>query len=157
MDPAGEPVSARTGFTALHRRLIYFSLIALFMVQTALTWTSSTSGSDGLGNLNSTARLGRQLFQDFNCTACHQFYGLGGHMGPDLTNVTRAAGKGPAYARGIILHGTERMPMLGVSTEQADAIVTYLEAWAASGTYPVRAFNPTPYGTYREMHSDDEQ
>ena len=41
--PQALEAPARTGFTALHRRLIYFSLIALFMVQTALTWTSSTS------------------------------------------------------------------------------------------------------------------
>jgi nitric oxide reductase subunit C len=157
MDPSGQSAPANVGPGAVQRRLIYFGLIALFMVQTALTWTRSTEVPPGLGTLNETAQQGRQLFLDFNCTACHQFYGLGGHMGPDLTNVTRTTGKGAAYARGIILHGTERMPMLGVTPEQADAIVAYLEAWASSGTYPVRGFNPTPYGTYLEMHNDDDQ
>lgn len=154
MQPASEKAAADTGFSALHRRLLYFGLIALFIVQSAITWSSATVVNEGLGTLNPMARKGRQLFLEFNCTACHQFYGLGGHMGPDLTNVTRTPGKGSMYARGIVLHGTERMPRLGVTPEQADAIVAYLEAWAASGTYPVRDFNPTYYGTYLEMNSD---
>ena len=58
-------------------------------------------------------RLVRTLFNQFNCTACHQFYGLGGYMGPDLTNVT--ADQGAAFAKALIMHGSARMPALGVS------------------------------------------
>lgn len=140
-----------------HRRLLFFGLVGLFVVQTGLTWTSSTHVAEGRGTLDEAARRGRQLYQEFNCMACHQFYGLGGYMGPDLTNVTRAEGRGAAYAKGIILHGTERMPALGVNAAQADDLVAYLDAWAASGTYPVRAMNLTPWGTYREMHSTDDR
>jgi nitric oxide reductase subunit C len=144
------------GLRTSHRRLIFFVLVALFVVQTGLTWTSSTEVVAGKGTLDAAAYRGRQLYQDFNCTACHQFYGLGGYMGPDLTNVTRAKGKGRDYSIGIILHGTERMPALGVSAAEADDLVAYLDAWAASGTYPVRALNLTPWGTYLEMHSGND-
>ncbi|MBK8357424.1 MAG: hypothetical protein IPL13_19205 [Saprospiraceae bacterium] len=30
---------------------------------------------------------GKLIWQDYNCNACHQIYGLGGYLGPDLTNV----------------------------------------------------------------------
>jgi len=153
----GVPEEEGGGWRAVHRRLLFFGLVVLFVVQTGLTWTSSTRVAEGRGTLDEAARRGRQVYQEFNCTACHQFYGLGGYMGPDLTQVTRAEGKGPAYAKGIILHGTERMPALGVSAAQADDLVAYLDAWAASGTYPVRAVNLTPWGTYREMHTTDDR
>lgn len=102
--------------------------------------------------MNDAAQRGNELYRQFNCTACHQFYGLGGHMGPDLTNVTIAQGKGPDLARAMILHGSGRMPNLGVSKDQADDLVAFLEAVAATGTYPIRNFDITPWGTYREMH-----
>ena len=37
--------------------------------------------------LNSSALRGQQLWQNNNCWACHQIYGLGGYLGPDLTNI----------------------------------------------------------------------
>ncbi len=157
MDRGGSGEKMVGGLHSVHRRLIFFVLVALFIVQTGLTWSSSTKVITGHGSLNAAAYRGRQLYQEFNCTACHQFYGLGGYMGPDLTNVTRTSGKGATYAKGIILHGTERMPALGISPSQADDLIAYLEAWAASGTYPVRAVNLTPWGTYREMHTNNDQ
>ncbi len=36
------------------------------------------------------AAAGKLLYQKYNCQACHQIYGLGGYMGPDLTNVYSA-------------------------------------------------------------------
>lgn len=149
-----ERVNTGSGSRPWHRRAIYFSLIVLFVLQTFLTWTSATTVPEGAGTLNAEAIRGRTYFNEFNCTACHQFYGLGGHLGPDLTNVTIAEGKGSAYAKGIILHGTASMPAPGVDLEKADAIVAYLEAMAASGPYPIRSFDPTWIGTYKQMHAD---
>jgi nitric oxide reductase subunit C len=141
----------RPKFGPLHRRLIFFSLSSLFVLQTFLTWSTSTAVPEGMGTLNEQALRGRTLFNQFNCTACHQFYGLGGYMGPDLTNVTSE--KGTAFAKALIIHGSATMPALGVSDAQADDLVAYLEAMAASGTYPIRELNITPYGTYKEMHA----
>ncbi len=141
-------------FRPLHRRLIFFCLTGLFVVQTFLTWSTSTAVPEGKGTLNEQALRGRTLFNQFNCTACHQFYGLGGYMGPDLTNVT--TDKSSEYAKALIMHGSGTMPNLGVTAEQADDLIAYLEAMAASGTYPIRDLNPTWYGTYKEMYGDEE-
>jgi nitric oxide reductase subunit C len=140
-----------TGFGSTHRRAIFFLLTGLFVLQTFLTWSTSTAVPEGMGTLNEQALRGRALFNQFNCTACHQFYGLGGYMGPDLTNVT--LNKSPAFAKALIMHGSATMPALGVNEEQADDLVAYLEAMASSGTYPIRELNITPYGTYKEMHA----
>ncbi len=136
------------------RRIVYFVLIGLFLLQSGLTYTVSTEVPVPAAELNSAARRGEALYRSFNCTACHQFYGLGGYMGPDLTNVTIAPGKGPDFTRGIILHGSANMPALGVTKDQADDLVAFLEAVAATGIYPIRNLDLTPWGTYREMHSD---
>jgi nitric oxide reductase subunit C len=141
------------GFLPLHRRLIFFGLTGLFVVQTFLTWSTSTAVPEGRGTLNEQALRGRTLFNQFNCTACHQVYGLGGYMGPDLTNVTTH--KGAEYAKALIMHGSGTMPALGVTADEADDLVAYLEAMAASGIYPIRELDATWYGTYTEMHGDE--
>lgn len=143
-----------SGVGVRQRRTVYFVLIGLFVLQSGLTYTVSTEASSPSAELNDAAQRGEALYREFNCTACHQFYGLGGHMGPDLTNVTIAEGKGPDFARAVILHGSGRMPTLGVSKEQADDMVAFLEAVAATGTYPIRSLDLTPWGTYEQMHSD---
>jgi nitric oxide reductase subunit C len=144
------------GTSPMWRRGVYFTLILLFLGQTAVTYTSATEARRGSAVFNARAVHGQQLYREFNCTACHQFYGLGGYMGPDLTNVLRAENKGAEYAKGIILHGTQRMPSMGLTPEQADDLIAYLVAASASGSYPIRSVDPTPWGTYRQMHEDDE-
>lgn len=151
LDPS--PATQGAAFRAVHRRVIYFSLVGLFVVQSGFTWTSATAVPDEGAAFNAAAERGAQLYRDFNCTACHQFYGLGGYMGPDLTNVTVADGKGEAYTKGIILSGTQRMPALGITPQQADDLVAYLNAAAATGHYPIRSLDPTAWGTYRQMHT----
>lgn len=145
-----------SGFGVRKHRIVQFLLIFLFLIQSALTYTTSTEVATPAATLTAEARRGEVLYREFNCTACHQFYGLGGYMGPDLTNVTIAEGKGPAFARGVILHGSARMPALGVSPKEADDLVAFLEAVAATGTYPVRNMDLTAWGTYREMHTDGQ-
>ena len=152
MEPNGSNEPSEVGVR--QRRTVYFVLIGLFLLQTGLTYTVSTEAPTPASELNASAQRGEALYRKFNCTACHQFYGLGGYMGPDLTNVTIAEGKGPAFAKGVILHGSARMPALGVSPEQADDLVAFLEAVAATGTYPIRNMDLTAWGTYREMHID---
>ena len=71
-------------------------------------------------------RQGAAVYQQYNCVACHQFYGLGGYMGPDLTNVI--SNRGAAYARAFITAGTGTMPNLGLAPEEIDRVVAYGDA-----------------------------
>lgn len=141
-------------FGAQHRRVIYLLLVLLAIAQSAMTYTTATTVREPKAAYDAAAQRGALWYREFNCTACHQFYGLGGYMGPDLTNVVSAPGKGEDFARGIILHGTQRMPALGVTAAQADDLVAFLRAVDATGTHPIRHVDLTPWGTYRSMHDD---
>ena len=103
--------------------------------------------------ISDEARHGQNLFQQHNCIACHQFYGLGGYMGPDLTNVTSKYS--PAYARAFLVTGTPRMPNFNLAADEVDALVAYLEFVDSTGTYPPQNYEVTWYGTV--VQEDDPQ
>ena len=95
--------------------------------------------------MSEAARHGQQVFQAYNGIACHQFYGLGGYMGPDLTNVI--SNRGEAVARAFIASGTATMPNLGLADEEIDAVVAYLAFVDQTGTYPAENYEIQWYGT----------
>ena len=103
--------------------------------------------------MSDAARRGQQAFQEYNCIACHQFYGLGGYMGPDLTNVV--SNRGEQYARVFIANGTTSMPNLGLTPQETDDVVAYLGFVDKTGTYPPENYEITWYGTVRQ--EDDPQ
>ena len=82
------------------------------------------------------AQLGKRLYQRHNCSACHQIYGLGGYMGPDLTNVV--SGKGSAYAAAFLKNGTVRMPNFYLSEEEIDYLLAYLKQVDKTGRFPLK-------------------
>jgi nitric oxide reductase subunit C len=98
-------------------------------------------------------RHGAEVFQSYNCVACHQFYGLGGYMGPDLTNVISRRGDG--YARAFIAAGTASMPNLGLAPAEIDAVLAYLAFVDRTGTYPPENYVVRWYGSVEQ--EDDPQ
>ncbi len=84
------------------------------------------------------------MFQKYNCVSCHQFYGLGGYMGPDLTNVI--SNRGEMVARVFITSGTATMPNLGLTEDEVDAVVAYLGFVDQTGTYPPENYTVHWYG-----------
>jgi len=107
-------------------------------VYSATVYTSGTDTFDG-EPMSAAARHGHLVFQEHNCIACHQFYGLGGYMGPDLTNVISA--RGEAYSRAFIMSGTARMPKFDLSTEEIDDLIAFLSFVDRTGTYPPKEFD----------------
>ncbi len=68
-------------FEPSSKRTLIAVLVACFAVQTGLVY------SDDRGTpLSDQAVRGRQIFHDNACQVCHQLYGQGGFLGPDLTN-----------------------------------------------------------------------
>jgi nitric oxide reductase subunit C len=113
------------------------SYCAAFAAYSVYVWTAGTDLPRSLP-ADPYVAAGFALFQEKNCVACHQFYGLGGHMGPDLTNVISAPDKGADYARAFIESGTDKMPDYGFDTAEVDALVRFLEFVDSSGTYAPR-------------------
>ena len=79
---------------------------------------------------------GQKLWQRHNCFSCHQLYGLGGYLGPDLTNVYSEKGKGKDYIKSFLNSGVKTMPRFNFSEKEKAAIVSFLKEVDATGYYP---------------------
>ncbi len=114
------------GFVNLRemKNWILATLLTLFVVYTVSVYKKGTALSSKNPPLSSAAIEGKMLWQTYNCSSCHQLYGLGGYLGPDLT--TAISRKGEAYAKAIILAGTKRMPHYGLSNREAETITKFL-------------------------------
>ena len=127
-------------------------MCATFAVYSAAVYTSGTE-TPHLEPISDDARTGQMAFQQYNCIACHQFYGLGGYMGPDLTNVI--SNRGPALARAFIASGTATMPNFHLNQTEIDALIAYLSFVDGTGRYPPENYRVTWYGTVTQ--EDDPQ
>ncbi len=96
----------------------------------------NTNGYVAVEKLSPLAVKGQQLFQSNRCWSCHQLYGLGGYLGPDLTNIYSAEGKGPTYIKAFLNSGVKSMPQFYFSEEEKDALVQYLKQVDETGIYP---------------------
>lgn len=92
------------------------------------------------------AAEGRLVWQRYNCQSCHQLYGLGGYLGPDLTNVYSAPGKGDAYIRAMLKAGLAPMPVFHLSEEETVQLIAFLKAADESGSASPRDFIILPTG-----------
>jgi len=62
-------------------------------------------------------------------------YGLGGHTGPDLTNIMQR--RSGDYVRAMMTAGPEGMPSYRrLSPDQTEAIIDYLSSVGSSIAYP---------------------
>lgn len=90
------------------------------------SWLAYRGEDKGVEHADAAARRGALVWQANNCVSCHQLYGLGGYMGPDLTN--EHGDKGDALIRTFVRYGTDRMPAHPISDADMDDLVAFL-AW----------------------------
>lgn len=76
-------------------------------------------------------KQGRLVWQKYNCHVCHQLYGLGGFLGPDLTNVSE---KGFYYLDAFLKNGASSMPPIELTEEETKQLFEFLKATNASGS-----------------------
>lgn len=96
----------------------------------------NTDGYIAAEKLSPQAVKGQELFQSNRCWSCHQLYGLGGYLGPDLTNVYSNEKKGPLYIKAFLNSGVKSMPQFHFDEEEKEAIVQYLKQVDETGIYP---------------------
>ena len=129
------------------KRIIFWSLVVFFLIDSFFVYTSGTEIDKGKNYCTTAAKEGKLLFQKYNCTACHQLYGLGGYMGADLTNVISTEGKGPLYAKAFLQGGTQRMPNFNLTESEMASLVAYLTYVDKTGISPVKKFDINLNGT----------
>ena len=101
--------------------LLLFSCYAAYS-----TWVY-TKGTDRGTVMNVQEQAGKKIWQQYNCTSCHQLFGLGGYLGPELTTVISDKKRGEAYARVFLQAGAVRMPNFHFTPDQINDIIAYLK------------------------------
>jgi len=115
-------------------RAVMAIFLVIFGVYNFIIYTSSSKKPVEL--MSKEAISGQGLWQENNCTACHQLYGLGGYLGPDLTNVISTPGKGPDYVKAFLNSGIKVMPKFSFSEEEKSAVVAFLSHVDGTGYFP---------------------
>ena len=110
-------------------------MVIVFIGYNVILYTQKTSYSTA-PLMSAEAMKGEILWQENNCTACHQLYGLGGYLGPDLTNITSRPGKGREYAKAFFNSGVKSMPKFEFTDDEKDALASFLEHVDMTGYYP---------------------
>jgi nitric oxide reductase subunit C len=132
------------------KRLIFTILGIIFLIYTVLIDTIGTAEDKGKELISEKSKSGKLLYQKYNCTACHQIYGLGGYLGPDLTNVISAKGKGQIYIKAILQTGTQRMPNFHLNENEIEELVAYFTYLNETGISPVKEFEIKYDGTVNQ-------
>lgn len=88
---------------------------------------------------------GKSAWQKYNCNACHQVYGLGGYLGPDLTNVYSI--KGGAYIEAFLKTGTTIMPNYNLTEQEIIDLMSFLKNIDSTGRSDPKTFTLNYDGT----------
>ena len=94
------------------------------------------------------ADSGKLAWQKYNCNACHQVYGLGGYLGPDITNIYSA--KGAVYIRAFLKTGTAIMPDFHLSEKEINDLISFMKVIDASGKSDPKTFTLHHDGTIEQ-------
>lgn len=108
--------------------VVFGGLFGLYLLYSIFVYTRGTKNNVVPAAEEQTKiNNGKQLFQQNNCTACHQIYGLGGYLGPELTTAYSDRSRGELYMRAFLKAGGQRMPVYHFSDEEIDALISYLK------------------------------
>ncbi len=144
--PQKERQSLSAAPYAPHAKLAMLAtLLVCFIAQTLLVYADSSHPSP----LSESAVLGRKIWHERNCQACHQTYGFGGFLGPDLTNVAQRLDFDQFLTR--LAQGQDQMPIVDLEPDQALNLWQYLEEVSLTGIGEARS--STLRGTSAEGHT----
>jgi nitric oxide reductase subunit C len=109
----------------MNKLWIFSALFIAFTVYSSWIYTDAT---DYGTPMTERQQLGKKIYQEYNCQSCHQIFGLGGYLGPELTTIISDKTRGEAFARAFIENGGgTRMPKFNFTKEETEALVDYLK------------------------------
>lgn len=123
---------------------LYFSLLAVFSCYTLFVYKLPVNNDEV--NADEVMK-GKMIWQKKNCLACHQIYGLGGFLGPDLTNIYSNKEKGPLYITAFVKAGTPSMPSFDLKEDEMQSLLAFLQHVSASGKSDPKTFKINSNGT----------
>ena len=108
--------------------IVFVLLFISYCTYSIFVFTNGTKPGVSLaGGELALADKGKKMFQQYNCISCHQLYGLGGYLGPELTTAYSDRGRGELYMKTFLKAGGRRMPNFHFTDEEVAALVCYLK------------------------------
>lgn len=99
----------------VHRKILLSFLVLFFIIQSLLVYLDSNKFQKI--SFSPSAQLGRTIWLENNCQSCHQIYGFGGFLGPDLTNTAKYYSSEDLIE--ILETGPLQMPSIKLSKKEA--------------------------------------
>lgn len=110
------------------RIYIFRGLFIIYLAYSMLVYSKGTAGKISFSMAqHQNINKGKKIFQQYNCTSCHQLYGLGGYLGPELTTAWSDPNRGELYMKAFLKGGGPRMPNFHFKDDEIEAIVSYLK------------------------------
>ncbi len=133
-------------FTIIKPLYIFLFLVACFLVYSVSIYIKPYYISIKSTYNKEKAIHGRLVWQKYNCQACHQIYGLGGYLGPDLTN-EYSKKESEIIIRTIIKTGNTSMPSFQMTENEIQDLIEFFKMIDKSGEADPRNFNKNNDGT----------
>ncbi len=106
----------------------FISLFAAYLVYSIIVYTMGTEKNIVVSATEQIQiKNGSHLFQKYNCTACHQLYGLGGFLGPELTTAYSDPARGELFMTAFLKGGGQRMPNFHFKDEEIRSLIQFLK------------------------------
>ena len=107
---------------------VFLALFLSYVGYSAFVYTSGTESNIAFTKpVSESIDHGRLLFQKYNCISCHQLYGLGGYLGPELTTSWSDPKVGEQIMRTFLQYGGTRMPNFHFTAKEIDDILSFLK------------------------------
>jgi nitric oxide reductase subunit C len=106
----------------------FISLFVAYLVYSIVVYTKGTEKNNVVSTDELTQiKKGSLLFQQYNCSSCHQLYGLGGYLGPELTTAYSDPARGELFMKAFLKAGGQRMPNFHFKEEEINALISFLK------------------------------
>lgn len=111
------------------RNLFIFGSLFFFVIFLGLTYDTMKQIDGRAPEITKEVEAGKLVWQKYDCIGCHTILGNGSYFAPDMTTVVKR--KPDGYLKQFLMDPrgvkpTAAMPKLGLSSEEAEDMVTFL-------------------------------
>lgn len=112
------------------RNLFIFGSLFFFVIFLALTIDTFGKLDGRAPEITEEVNAGKMAWHKYDCIGCHTIFGNGSYFAPDLTKTT--VNKPGSYLKKFLMNPrqvkpTAAMPVLGISGEEADNLIAFLD------------------------------
>jgi nitric oxide reductase subunit C len=112
------------------RNLFIIGSLFFFVIFLALTFDTMGKLDKRAPVITEEVNAGKMAWHKYDCIGCHTIFGNGSYFAPDLTKTVEKKPKG--YLKQFLMDpkavkATAAMPKLGITSEEADHLIAFLE------------------------------